>query len=135
MKFTSITFGFWLLFLAGVHAQDLVYTPKNPAFGGQTFNYQWLLSSAQAQNDSKDPNATVKVEKSSIQQFTEGLNRQLLSKLTRQLLNDQFGEEGLQDGTFQIGDFQIDVSQDIGGMVITIYDGQGGETRIEVPFP
>lgn len=135
MKFTTTTAAFMLFIITSLNAQDLVYTPKNPAFGGQTFNYQWLLSSAQAQNDTNNPNTTSKVEKSSIQQFTESLNRQLLSRLTRQLLNDQFGEEGLQDGTFKIGDFQIDVTQDIGGMVITIYDGQGGETRIEVPFP
>jgi curli production assembly/transport component CsgF len=31
-------------------AQDLVYRPRNPAFGGDTFNYQWLLNSAESQN-------------------------------------------------------------------------------------
>ena len=31
-------------------SQDLVYKPKNPAFGGDTFNYNWLLSSAESQN-------------------------------------------------------------------------------------
>ncbi len=31
-------------------SQQLVYKPVNPAFGGDTFNYQWLLSSANAQN-------------------------------------------------------------------------------------
>ena len=30
--------------------QQLTYEPINPAFGGDTFNYQWLLSSANAQN-------------------------------------------------------------------------------------
>ena len=37
-----------------MNAQDLVYKPKNPAFGGDTFNYQWLLSSAESQNKLKD---------------------------------------------------------------------------------
>ena len=36
-------------------AQNLVYKPKNPAFGGDTFNYQWMLSSAESQNLLKDP--------------------------------------------------------------------------------
>jgi curli production assembly/transport component CsgF len=136
MKITSFTLLFCFAFLAETQSQDLTYAPKNPAFGGPTFNYQWMLSSAQAQNSLVDPNKTpTRVEKSSIDQFTESLNRQLLSRLSRQLLNDQFGENGIQEGILQFGDFQIDITQDIGGMVITIYDGQGGETRIEVPFP
>ena len=40
-----------------VQAQDLIYQPRNPAFGGDTFNYQWLQSSAQAQDKLKDPDA------------------------------------------------------------------------------
>ena len=35
-------------------AQDFVYKPVNPAFGGDTFNYNWLLSSANAQNQYED---------------------------------------------------------------------------------
>lgn len=135
MKYFTIMLFCWLFLAAGIQAQDLVYTPKNPAFGGQTFNYQWLLSSAQAQNDTKNPEVNERRDKTSTEQFTESLNRQLLSRLSRQLLNNQFGEEGLEEGTFQIGDFQVDISQDVGGMVITIYDGQGGETQIVVPFP
>ena len=37
-------------------AQDFVYEPKNPAFGGgNTFNYSWLLSAATAQNTTALP--------------------------------------------------------------------------------
>ena len=46
-----------LTFIAGIFygkSQQLVYKPVNPAFGGDTFNYQWLLSSAEAQNKQKD---------------------------------------------------------------------------------
>lgn len=125
----------WFALSTSSNAQDLVYTPKNPAFGGQTFNYQWLLNSAQAQNSHEDPDLQGREERSSIDQFSESLNRQLLSRLSRQLFTEQFGEEGLQEGTFQFGEFQLDVTQDIDGMVITIFDGQGGETKITVPFP
>jgi curli production assembly/transport component CsgF len=30
-----------------------LYKPRNPAFGGDTFNYQWLMSSAENQNKFK----------------------------------------------------------------------------------
>ncbi len=35
-------------------AQNLAYKPANPNFGGETFNYQWLLNSAHAQNNYKE---------------------------------------------------------------------------------
>jgi curli production assembly/transport component CsgF len=28
---------------------------QNPAFGGDTFNYQWMIGSAESQNKFKDP--------------------------------------------------------------------------------
>jgi curli production assembly/transport component CsgF len=43
-----------LLFSLTGFAQDLVYKPKNPAFGGDTFNYQWMIGSAESQNKFKD---------------------------------------------------------------------------------
>jgi hypothetical protein len=36
-------------------ATELVYTPVNPAFGGNPLNGTWLLNNAQAQNDYDDP--------------------------------------------------------------------------------
>ena len=139
MKQTLFFFAFLCLLTITIQAQDFVYTPKNPAFGGQSFNYQWMLSAAQAQDTTKDPDATerssFRTDRNSLDSFTESLNRQLLSRLSRQLLTDQFGELGLEEGTFQIGDFQIDISQDLDGMIIRIFDGQGGETQITVPFP
>jgi len=38
-------------------AQDLVYTPISPTFGGNSFNSAHLLGIANAQNDYKDPSA------------------------------------------------------------------------------
>ena len=62
-----------------VQAQDLVYTPKNPAFGGNPYNSQWLLASAEAQNSFKDPNAsTGRTQQTELERFTSSLNSQLL---------------------------------------------------------
>ena len=43
----------FLLLSLGAQAQAFVYTPRNPAFGGNTFNYQWMLSGAAAQDTYK----------------------------------------------------------------------------------
>ena len=50
LPFLSLAFLALLLSSSQLFAQDLVYTPKNPAFGGEVFNYQWMLNSANVQN-------------------------------------------------------------------------------------
>ena len=63
MNIICKTLFFVLLFVAGkAYAQDFVYTPKNPAFGGNPYNYSWLLSSAQAQNDKEDNSALPSIQ-------------------------------------------------------------------------
>lgn len=129
-----------LLIVVGVYAcsmqaQDMVYRPKNPAFGGETFNYQWLLSSAQAQNLIEDPEQAVRNQTNTLDDFAENLNRQLLSQLSRQLVTTQFGEQGLEEGTYTFGDFQIDVTTGIDGLIITVFDSSIGEqTQVIIPF-
>lgn len=123
-----------LFFFNSLSAQDFVYTPKNPAFGGDTFNYNWLLSSAQSQNLLEDPDAGTN-GKSTLETFTESLERQLLSNLSRQLAGSQFGENNLDDGIYQIGDFSLDVISTLDGLSITISDSSAGEqTQIIIPY-
>ena len=120
---------------AGLFAQDLVYRPKNPAFGGETFNYQWLLSGAQAQNLLDDPDQLLRNETSTLDNFAENLNRQLLNQLSRQLVTAQFGEQGLEEGSYTFGDFQIDVTTGIDGLIINVFDASVGEqTQVIIPF-
>jgi curli production assembly/transport component CsgF len=38
------------LFQVASQAQDFVYQPINPAFGGNPYNYNWLLGQAEVQN-------------------------------------------------------------------------------------
>lgn len=116
-------------------AQDMVYRPKNPAFGGDTFNYNWLISSAQAQDLTEDPARVAREQSSTLDDFAENLNRQLLNQLSRQLVTAQFGEQGLEEGNYTFGDFQIDVTTGIDGLVINVFDASVGEqTQVIIPF-
>jgi len=112
-KRTSISFLVICLCLVGTFctAQDLVYKPVNPAFGGETFNYQWMLSSAQVQNLIEEPEEESFSfnRNSSLEDFAENLNRQLLSQISRQLATSQFGEGNLEEGSYTVGNFQIEV--------------------------
>lgn len=115
-------------------AQDFVYKPINPAFGGDTFNYNWLLSSAQEQNQFTDANAASPFG-SGLDDFEENFNRQILNLLSRQLVANAFGDEGIEDGLYSIGSFEIEVSSTSSGINIYILDtNDGGETTVVVPF-
>lgn len=130
---------FVLMFGKTMIAQDLVYKPKNPAFGGDTFNYQWLLSGAQAQDTYKDKTTTSLLSTSSststLDDFTKSLNRLLLSQISQQLITSQFGEGGLQPGSYTIGNFNINVGSATDGVVIDISDLSNGQsTQVVIPF-
>jgi len=116
--------------------QDLIYRPINPAFGGDTFNYQWLLSSAQEQNDYKEKSKISSLlDQDPVKQFQDDLNRQILNQLSRKLVTDLFGEEGLKDGTFSLGSFEIEIRNGLDGVHINILNiNNGGETSIIVPY-
>ncbi len=119
------------------NGQDLVYKPINPAFGGETFNYQWMLNSAQVQNLIEEPeNESFSFNRnSSLEDFAENLNRQLLSQISRQVATSQFGEAGLEEGSYTVGNFQIEVNNTVEGLSITILDTSLGEqTQVIIPF-
>lgn len=129
----------FLLFIAAHGtAQDFVYTPKNPAFGGNTFNYQWLLSSAQAQDTYKSPDQKITSSYyglDPVKDFAESLNRQILSNLSREIVKRQFGEDALQAGTYIVGDYQIEIGDATNGINITILDNAtGATTTVSVPY-
>ncbi|RYF70425.1 MAG: curli production assembly protein CsgF, partial [Cytophagaceae bacterium] len=101
--------------------------------------YQWMLSSAQAQDKTKDPalartttNRTTTT--SSLDSFSQSLQSQILGRITRDLLDKQFGEQDLKEGIYQLGDFQVEIRNATDGVLIRIVDGKGGETTITVPF-
>lgn len=123
-----------VLFATGFcFGQQMVYKPVNPAFGGDTFNYQWLLSSAEAQNPFEDPNAIDRSELTDLEEFQRDLNRQVLGSLSRSVFNSQLGDE-LKEGTFNVGDLALEIFDTPEGLVVNILDTTTGEqTQIIVP--
>lgn len=108
------------------NAQQLSYTPINPAFGGSYLNYSWLLSSANAQNPFDD-NQNSFLSQSLLGSFSDSLKRQILNQLTRSLLN-QGGEGGAEEETIEIGGLIITIENTRTGSIITIIDSETGET-------
>lgn len=121
------------LFL-NVNAQALVYKPLNPNFGGDTFGYQQLLSSADAQNDFKEDSTSGFKQPTQLERFKENLNNQLLNKISNSLFDDQFGNNGISEGTYNFGTLSVDVYPSNLGLIVDILDIETGEqTQVIVP--
>lgn len=124
-----------LLLSLSIHAQQLIYKPVNPAFGGDTFNYQWLISSAQAQNQFEDQGGRGGLSSNPLNDFESNLNRQILNQLSRELIDEIFGEGDLQDGSFVFGSLEINIASETEGINIDIFNSQdGSRTNIIVPY-
>lgn len=117
-----------------VFSQNIVYKPINPFFGGDTFNYQQLLASANAQNSFEEETANNFTAASDLDNFTESLNRQLLSSLSRDLFAQEFGDSSLTVGTYVFGSLVVEISPSTGGLSVNILDTITGEqTQIIIP--
>ncbi|MFK5958647.1 MAG: curli assembly protein CsgF [Lutibacter sp.] len=115
-------------------SQDIIYRPINPFFGGDTFNYQQLLASANAQNSFQEDSGFSFDQATDLENFTESLNRQLLNSLSQDLFQQQFGNQSLSEGTFVFGSLVVEISPSSGGLLVNILDTSTGEqTQITIP--
>jgi len=129
----SIGFGIVGLGLSGpAAAQDLVYTPVNPSFGGNPFNSAHLLAIANAQNDF-EPEAAETSTQSDLDRFIRSLQSRLLSSLSSQVANAIFGEDAQDEGTIVFGDQTISFVRGLDGIQLTITEADGSQTVITVP--
>jgi len=114
------------------NAQDLVYQPNNPTFGGNPFNSAHLLGVANAQNDYRDPSSTSNSSQADI--FARQLQSRLLSALSSQIVDAIFGENPQERGTISFGGQTIQFVRGLEEVTLTITDNATGEvTTIIVP--
>lgn len=98
-------------------ATELVYVPTNPTFGGSPLNGSSFLNAAQMTNKHKEPAGG---RQNALQQFTELLERSVLSQLSAAATSGVMGAGGkLKPGSVETGNFRIDIV-DAGGGVLTI---------------
>lgn len=113
-------------------AQDLVYEPVNPTFGGNPFNSQHLLGTANAQNKFKDPDSASQSSQADV--FARQLESRLLSALSSQIVDAIFGENPQERGTIKFGGQTIEFVRSLEDVTLTITDDGTGElTTIVVP--
>lgn len=113
-------------------AQDIVYTPINPSFGGNPFNSAHLLGIANAQNNFKDPKSASNSSQADI--FARQLQSRLLSALSSQIVDAIFGDNPQQHGVIRFGGQTIEFDRGLEDVTLTITDDATGEvTTIVIP--
>lgn len=118
--------------LAAANAQDMVYQPNDPTFGGNPFNSAHLLGIANAQNTYKDPNSGSSSSQADI--FARQLQSRLLSALSSQIVDAIFGDDPQQSGTISFGGQTITFDRGLTEVTLNITDDDTGEvTTIIVP--
>ncbi|MEK9500757.1 curli production assembly/transport component CsgF [Gaopeijia maritima] len=114
-------------------AQQFVYRPTNPAFGGNPLNQQWLLSTAEAQRPS---DTTDLFSRDPLADFQDGLQRQVLSAISRELVTNRFGDDLdlTQEGRYDIGGFVVDILPGLNGVDIKVINSlTGDQTTVTIP--
>lgn len=116
-------------------AQDFVYTPVNSAFGGNPYNYSWLINSASEQNRIEDPNEEDQFRTDPLDDFEDNLKRQILNQLSTRLVNAIFGDdEELEPGSYMLGNYQVDIFEDGNGVTINVTDIlTGNYSNVAIP--
>lgn len=114
-------------------AQDVVYRPISPTFGGNPFNSNHVLGVANANNDTRDPRAANTNSQADI--FARQLQSRLLSSLSSQIVDAIFGDNPQESGTISFGGQTIEFFRSLDEVTLIIRnDETGEETRIVVPL-
>ncbi|MDO6618187.1 MULTISPECIES: curli assembly protein CsgF [unclassified Shewanella] len=120
----KITFTSILLILSvDCFATQLIYQPVNPAFGGSYLNGSYLLANAAAQNDHESSGGSGYVAPTALERLSSSLQSRLMSQLFNDAAN---GGEGY----LLTDDFEINVVNEDGSLIVHITDVLTGETTI-----
>jgi curli production assembly/transport component CsgF len=111
-------------------AQQLVYTPINPSFGGNPLNSTQLFAEANAQN--KYANQGSSSTQTQAQLFAQQLQSEILSDLADQVTSAIFGANAQNSGTFSFGGETVSFTRSLGEVTVNI-TANGTTTTIQVP--
>lgn len=109
-------------------AQDLVYQPINPSFGGNPFNSSHLLSIANAVNDHEPPGRASSTSRRTgiTDVFARQLQSRLLSELSRDITDAIFGENAQESGEVVFGSQRVTFFRTLENVNVTIADSETG---------
>ncbi len=141
-RFTYSWFAVLVIFLSGagsdLFAQQLIYTPINPNFGGSPLNGSWMQAEAQAEKKFSaptSPSAGSLYGASALDNFQSTLDNAVLSQLSQKIVSQIFSQNALTAGHYQFGNYVVDINPSNDGIHVNIQDLlNGGSTSVIVPY-
>ena len=137
---TSIICG---LYLNSISADEMLFKFKNPSFSGNATSSHYLTIENQEHSRKKEIKEEIQAYKeelardannTTLARFIRNLESRIYAELSRQLVDNMFGETKSTSGSFKLEGNQVDYSTDGSFVSLKITDTEGGETTITVPI-
>ena len=132
-----------ILLISQVNAQSLVHTFNNPSFSGIGTSSHWLTIENQEHSRESDAKAELKAyeeelardaNNTTLARFIRNVESRVYAQLSRQLVDNLFGENPSQSGSIELLGSTITFESDGELVKLTITDADGNTTEITVPI-
>ena len=126
-----------------VSADEMTHSFKNPSFSGVGTSAHWLTIENQEANRKKAIKDEIKAyqedlereaENTTLARFIRNLESRIYAQLSRQLVDNLFGETPSESGTLELEGNTIEYSVDGDFITLTITDADGNVTEITLPI-
>ena len=136
----------WVVMIAvGLYlsADEMTHSFKNPSFSGVGTSAHWLTIENQEANRKKALKDEIKAyqedlereaENTTLARFIRNLESRIYAQLSRQLVDNLFGETPSESGTLELEGNTIEYSVDGDFITLTITDADGNVTEITLPI-
>ena len=132
-----------VIFAFEAKSDELVHTFKNPGFNGIGYSAHLLTIENQEKSRKEKLNAEKEAElaaterddyNSTLNKFLRNFESRVYSQLSRELVNQLFGEEASESGEIELQGTLITYSNDGDNITLTTTDPNGNSTSIEIPI-
>lgn len=126
-----------------VSADEMTHSFKNPSFSGVGTSAHWLTIENQEANRKKALKDEIKAyqedlereaENTTLARFIRNLESRIYAQLSRQLVDNLFGETPNKSGTLELEGNTIEYSVDGDFITLIITDADGNTTEITLPI-
>ena len=131
------------LFLNTISADEMLFKFKIPIFSGNGTSAHYLT--IENQEHSRDEKIKEEIQaykeelvrdqnNTTLARFIRNLESRIYAELSRQLVDNMFGETKSESGSFTLEGNKVDYSTDGSFVSLKITDTEGGQTTITVPI-
>ena len=124
-------------------ADQLTHKFKNPSFSGVNVSSHWLTIEQQEFSRKMSIKEEIKAlqdqlkrdaENTTLARFIRNLESRIYAQISRQIVENMFGETQSTSGTFELEGNTITYSIEDGMITLTILAADGSETVIQLPL-